>query len=245
MMEREGAWTGKLEEAEIFVALESGWPGVIEACKQQCPVTEPTSVSGKKQKAIIKSRMPQCPFLSPQRQWTMRSGGHECPKTLHIYAWRLSLLVHFIYVIFLNIFVGFVCLDVLPAWVCIYCLCAWCPKARRCCQISLTLVSVSEAVKNRVQGSSGRKGFSSSYSFQSNTTEAEVNIQQEPGGRNWIRDCGQMFLARFAFLYREGTAYSAQGPLASINQEKCPLGLSTGQLDAGNSSVKVPSSRGL
>lgn len=52
MMEREGAWTGKLEEAEIFVALESGWPWVIEACKQQCPMTEPTSVSGKKQKEL-------------------------------------------------------------------------------------------------------------------------------------------------------------------------------------------------
>lgn len=156
------------------------------------------------------------------------------------------------------------CLDVLPAWVCIYHLCAWCPKARRCCPISLTLVSFSEAVKNRLKGISGRKGFSSSYSLQSTTREAEVNIQQEPGGRNWIRDCGQMFLTGLLGLLSytittfpgEGTAYSAQGPPANINysaqgppanlnQEKFPLDLSTGQFDGGDSSIKVPSSRGL
>lgn len=77
------------------------------------------------------------------------------------------------------------------------CMCAYmlplCLKARRC-QISLTLVSYSEVVKNRVKkGQLRKERKASSYSLQSAIGEAEANTQQQPGGRNWTGDWRDAF----------------------------------------------------
>lgn len=164
-------------------------------------------------------------------------------------AWHIwvvnAVYIHVFKKYLLVLYVWTFCLDV-----CIYA--AFVPEGQRC-QISLTLVSYSEAVKNRVEGNSGRKGRLPliAYNLPSGKLRQILNNNPEAGtepetGEMLLQACPVCFLIELITAFpKESIASWCTGPSHNPYSREFPLDLSTGQFDGGNSSVKVPSSQGL